>query len=181
MLINPAYCALAEEIGKASLGATDKTIWHLTKVYWYTIEFGVVREGEADKAFGAGILSRCAPLSDAAGSVHLCMREAVQLPMLAVREQCASSMSSVLLLFCAHWLLSVLALCCSFSELAWMGSGEAQVSRLDPWHTLPKMSYKDGHQQQYFCLDSFESGADTLHRFSQEIQQHEGQWLPRKD
>jgi phenylalanine-4-hydroxylase len=34
MLLNPEYCALVEEIGRASLGATDKTIWHLTKVYW---------------------------------------------------------------------------------------------------------------------------------------------------
>jgi hypothetical protein len=28
------YCELVEEIGKASLGASDKEIWHLTKVYW---------------------------------------------------------------------------------------------------------------------------------------------------
>lgn len=36
----------------------DLQIWHLTKVYWYTVEFGVVREGSDIKAFGAGIL-RC--------------------------------------------------------------------------------------------------------------------------
>jgi phenylalanine-4-hydroxylase len=59
MLLNPDYCALVEEIGRASLGATDKTIWHLTKCYWYTVEFGTVREGSDVKAFGAGILSRC--------------------------------------------------------------------------------------------------------------------------
>jgi phenylalanine-4-hydroxylase len=52
------YCELVEAIGRASLGATDKEIWHLTKVYWYTIEFGVLREGEEIKAFGAGVLSR---------------------------------------------------------------------------------------------------------------------------
>lgn len=27
------------------------------QVYWYTVEFGVVREGSAIKAFGSGILS----------------------------------------------------------------------------------------------------------------------------
>ncbi len=32
-------------------------IWHLTKVYWYTVEFGVVMEGGQPKAFGAGVLS----------------------------------------------------------------------------------------------------------------------------
>jgi phenylalanine-4-hydroxylase len=26
-------------------------------VYWYTVEFGVVREGASIKAFGAGVLS----------------------------------------------------------------------------------------------------------------------------
>jgi phenylalanine-4-hydroxylase len=29
----------------------------LLQVYWYTVEFGVVREGGAIKAFGSGILS----------------------------------------------------------------------------------------------------------------------------
>ena len=27
------------------------------QVYWYTVEFGVVREGSSIKAFGSGILS----------------------------------------------------------------------------------------------------------------------------
>jgi phenylalanine-4-hydroxylase len=57
MLADPTYCKLVETIGKASLGATDKEIWHLTKVYWYTVEFGVVKERGEVKAFGAGILS----------------------------------------------------------------------------------------------------------------------------
>jgi phenylalanine-4-hydroxylase len=60
MLVNPDFCSLVEEIGKASLVATDAEIWTLTKVYWYTVEFGVVKEGDAIKAFGAGILSRSA-------------------------------------------------------------------------------------------------------------------------
>ncbi|KXZ45337.1 hypothetical protein GPECTOR_56g434 [Gonium pectorale] len=57
LLADPAYSQLVQAIGAASLGADDKTIWHLTKVYWYTVEFGVVREGGGIKAFGAGILS----------------------------------------------------------------------------------------------------------------------------
>ena len=60
MLLNRDFCELVNAIGRASLGASEKTIWHLTKVYWYTVEFGVVRERGAVKAFGAGILSRCA-------------------------------------------------------------------------------------------------------------------------
>ena len=57
MLADPAYCNLVHNIGVASLGADEKQIWHLTKLYWFTVEFGVVREGSGVKAFGAGILS----------------------------------------------------------------------------------------------------------------------------
>lgn len=54
LLADPAYARLIQTIGLASLAADDKQIWHLTKVYWHTVEFGVVREGDQVKAFGAG-------------------------------------------------------------------------------------------------------------------------------
>jgi phenylalanine-4-hydroxylase len=57
MLADPTFAEMVQAIGEASLGADEKTIWHLTKVYWYTVEFGVVREGGDIKAFGSGILS----------------------------------------------------------------------------------------------------------------------------
>ena len=57
MLADPAYCDLVQNIGVASLGADEKQIWHLTKLYWFTVEFGVVREGDKVKGFGAGVLS----------------------------------------------------------------------------------------------------------------------------
>ena len=58
MLLNQDYCNLVEAIGQASLRATDSEIKHLTKLYWYTVEFGVVKQNNEMKAFGAGILSR---------------------------------------------------------------------------------------------------------------------------
>lgn len=67
MLAQPAFCALAHAIGVASLGADEAQIWHLTKCYWYTVEFGVVREGEAVKAFGAGVLSSYGEMHNMAG------------------------------------------------------------------------------------------------------------------
>jgi len=57
MLADPSFADMVQAIGMASLGADEKTIWHLTKVYWYTVEFGVVKEDDAIKAFGAGVLS----------------------------------------------------------------------------------------------------------------------------
>ncbi len=67
MLADPDFCDLVNQIGIASLGVSDdKTIWRLTKIYWYTVEFGVIRERQRHKtttnnseikAFGAGLLS----------------------------------------------------------------------------------------------------------------------------
>ena len=57
MLLNPRFVDLAQVIGLASLGASNKQIWHLTKLYWYTVEFGTIEENNEVKAFGAGILS----------------------------------------------------------------------------------------------------------------------------
>jgi phenylalanine-4-hydroxylase len=57
MLADPEFADLAWVIGQASLGASEKDIWHLTKLYWYTVEFGTVKEGDEIRAFGAGLLS----------------------------------------------------------------------------------------------------------------------------
>lgn len=66
MLADPAFCDLVHHIGVASLGADDKTIWKLTKIYWYTTEFGVVWEHGEIKAFGAGVLSSYGELENMA-------------------------------------------------------------------------------------------------------------------
>ena len=58
MLADPFYADLVHTIGVASLAADEKQIWHLTKVYWFTVEFGVVRKGDEIKAFGAGGLKQ---------------------------------------------------------------------------------------------------------------------------
>ena len=71
MLADPAYCDLVQNIGVASLGADEKQIWHLTKLYWFTVEFGVVREGGQVKGFGAGVLSSYGELQHMASGLVL--------------------------------------------------------------------------------------------------------------
>ena len=71
MLADPAYCDLVQNIGVASLGADEKQIWHLTKLYWFTVEFGVVREGNQVKGFGAGVLSSYGELQHMASGQSL--------------------------------------------------------------------------------------------------------------
>ena len=58
MLANPAFADLYEEAGKASVKATgDAALAFFSKVFWFTLEFGVVHEDGELKAYGAGLLS----------------------------------------------------------------------------------------------------------------------------
>lgn len=56
MLANQHYADLTQKIGEATLGAPDEQIEWFGRLYWYTIEFGLVRQ-DGLKAYGAGLLS----------------------------------------------------------------------------------------------------------------------------
>ncbi|CAJ1393868.1 unnamed protein product [Effrenium voratum] len=57
LFANPAFADFSQEIGLASLAASDDDVAKLASVYWFTVEFGLLREGGQVKAFGAGVLS----------------------------------------------------------------------------------------------------------------------------
>ncbi|MGH3511883.1 MAG: phenylalanine 4-monooxygenase [Pseudonocardiaceae bacterium] len=58
MLANPVFADLYEVAGRASLRATtDVSLDVLSRIFWFTLEFGVVAEDGAMKAYGAGLLS----------------------------------------------------------------------------------------------------------------------------
>lgn len=55
--VHPAFAHLNRAFGEAVAGASAEDIERIGRVYWYTLEFGVVRERSAVKVYGAGLLS----------------------------------------------------------------------------------------------------------------------------
>ena len=56
-LAHPELAALNHAFGRAAQRADAERIYALIRVYWYTIEFGILEQDGALKVYGAGILS----------------------------------------------------------------------------------------------------------------------------
>ena len=69
MLFDPAFADYVQRYGQGgikahALGACEK----LARLYWYTVEFGLIRQRDGLRAYGAGILSSVGELQYAVGS-----------------------------------------------------------------------------------------------------------------
>lgn len=77
MFADPDFADFSQDIGLASIGATDDEIEKLARCYWYTVEFGQVyeRKGKSTvrKVFGAGLLSSFGELEYSVGSEPECL------------------------------------------------------------------------------------------------------------
>lgn len=60
LLMNPVFADYMEAYGKGGVkahGIDPEALVHLTRLYWYTVEFGLIRTPQGLRIFGAGILS----------------------------------------------------------------------------------------------------------------------------
>ncbi len=56
-LADPGFAELNRAFGRAAERVSDDVLKQIERVYWYTLEFGVAKEGDRLKAYGAGLLS----------------------------------------------------------------------------------------------------------------------------
>jgi phenylalanine-4-hydroxylase len=65
MLASPVFAALYQAAGRASRRATtDDALEFFSRVFWFTLEFGVVRERDELRVYGAGLLSSFGELEE---------------------------------------------------------------------------------------------------------------------
>lgn len=57
MLTQPAFADFYQLFGKAALNATGYQRIQMERLHWFSVEFGLVKEGADRRIFGAGILS----------------------------------------------------------------------------------------------------------------------------
>jgi phenylalanine-4-hydroxylase len=72
MLAIPEFADLSQKIGEGSLAANDDQIDQLATLYWFTIEYGLLRVEDGYRAYGAGLLSSFGELEHClAGAVEV--------------------------------------------------------------------------------------------------------------
>lgn len=57
LLTNKPYAEFMFEFGKMAMACDKKTQMRLFRLFWFTIEFGLIKEDDKFKAYGGGILS----------------------------------------------------------------------------------------------------------------------------
>ena len=65
LLSNPVFADFMQAYGRRAIAAGAENIDRLARLYWFTVEFGLIRTPRGLKAYGAGILSSAAEVRHA--------------------------------------------------------------------------------------------------------------------
>jgi phenylalanine-4-hydroxylase len=57
LLTHPVYADFVQAYGKVALGLPEKLLWRLQRLFWFTVEFGLMDTSRGRRIYGAGILS----------------------------------------------------------------------------------------------------------------------------
>jgi phenylalanine-4-hydroxylase len=69
LLFNPVFADYMQAYGAGGLKASRlEAVEYLARLYWYTVEFGLIRTGSGLRAYGAGILSSAGELRHSVSS-----------------------------------------------------------------------------------------------------------------
>jgi phenylalanine-4-hydroxylase len=65
LLTDPVFADFMQAYGRRAIAAGPENIGRLARLYWFTVEFGLIRTAKGLKAYGAGILSSAAEVRHA--------------------------------------------------------------------------------------------------------------------
>jgi len=81
LFADPDFAEFSQEIGLASLGASDDYVKKLATCYWFTVEFGLCKQKNGVRAFGAGLLSSF-------GELQYCLSDKPKLEVFDAEKAC---------------------------------------------------------------------------------------------
>ena len=67
LLTNRPYVDFIEGFGKMAMSVPKGASWHLFRLFWFTVEFGMIRTRDGLRAYGAGIVSSPSEAAHATG------------------------------------------------------------------------------------------------------------------